>query len=127
MTVFIFLYCSFQIKYSLDGENFQWYRNETHEKHDFENDCKYHLGFGVKDIISSYYIHRIGLSFFLVTELTYRKIIEHQLDYTVVARAVRFFPTVYQFSGCMTVELYGYDYYFCFSYINLRKCIFLIC
>jgi len=33
--------CSFQIKYSLDGESFQWYRNETHGEHVFENDCKY--------------------------------------------------------------------------------------
>jgi len=46
----------------------------------------------------------------IVTELTYRKIIEHKLDYTVVARAIRFFPTAYEFSGCMTVELYGYVY-----------------
>ena len=32
----------------------------------------------------------------------------HDFYYTLVARAVRMYPTGFKFSGCMTVELYGH-------------------
>lgn len=35
-------------------------------------------------------------------------ITEHTLEYTIIARAVRFYPTEFEWSGCLRVELYGY-------------------
>ena len=43
-----------------------------------------------------------------VKEETYRKVVYHNFYYTLVARAVRMYPTHFKFSGCMTVELYGH-------------------
>uniref|UniRef100_A0A7M5XHW3 Uncharacterized protein n=2 Tax=Clytia hemisphaerica TaxID=252671 RepID=A0A7M5XHW3_9CNID len=74
----------FQVKYSLDTKNFQWYRNDTTDEKQFT-------------------FKNVGLK-----AATYQKVIYHNFFYTLVARAVRMYPTHYQFSGCMAIELYGH-------------------